>query len=349
MKLLNYSTLTLICFLSLGFMSRAQYQVDSLMLADGMVDSNGYCIPRLKTMNKPKVIEFNYRNILEYGIDTRIFATDTSYSDQMRRERMLDFKAKIPILLRSNFELILGLNYRSEQFKFRNEGTTGGAFYESLNRKPLQTFGTTLYGTKPFKGNNYLSFRTSFRLSGDFSQTTYDDYFRSSVSALYGWRTSSTCSWGTGISHNYVFGRQSLMPIAFISKKFSPKLDFETVLPVSVKLRYAFNEKNILQVETRVSGESYNITLDPFDYSIFLQRSDWLSYITFDREIYDFFWIGATIGSRYNVSFDLFEKNAFLDQSEPVISNNIQHSLYAKFSLFIVPPRRLLEKHEKNR
>lgn len=340
----------LICSVLGTYNSSAQKPVDSLLWETGITDNNGYCISRLETMNRPKGLEFNYRNILEYEIGTSTLDPDTSYSEVMKRERKLEFKAKIPILLKPQFELILGLNYASEQFKFRGQNFEENLFYSALNRKPLQTFGTTIYATKPFIGNNYMSMRASFRLSGDFSQKSLEDYFRTSVTMLYGWRTSPTFTWAAGVSYSYVFGKQSVFPVVLLSKNFSPKFNLDALLPVRVQLSYAANEKNIFKLETKLSGENYNITLQPYtDNNLFIQRSDWLSLLTYDREIYDFIWIGASFGNRYNISFDLFRKNAFIDRSDPVISNRIQNSFFAQVSVFLVPPRKWKEKHDKKR
>ena len=323
---------------------------DSLLYKEGICDKDGYCIPQINGLGKPKGFEFNYRNIFKYDVSTNLADLDTTYSDIINRDRKFEFKAKIPILLNSNFKLILGLKYASEQFKFKEQEVISNSFYAALNRKPLQTFGTTIYATKPFIGNKYLFLRANFRVSGDFSQNSLEDYFKSSASLLYGGRRNATFAWGVGASYSYTFGRQMIIPVVSMSKQLSPKWIFDALLPVSMKLRNSINEKNAFEIETKISGENYNITLEPItNENLFIQRSDWLFLASYEREIYDFIWIGISAGNRYNISFDLYEKNAFINRSAPVITNHLRNTFFAKGSLFLVPPKKMKEKYDKKR
>lgn len=323
---------------------------DSLLFKEGVCDLDGYCIPRISGLGKVKGLEINYRNIFKYAIETKRIDSDTSYSDYINRDRKVEIKAKVPIFLRNNFQLVLGLKYSSEEFKFKEQEIISNPFYAALNRKPLQSFGTTVYATKPFIGNKYLFVRANFRVSGDFTQNSLEDYFKSSVSILYGARKNSTFVWGLGASYSYTFGRQLIIPVVSFSKKLSPKWSFDALLPVQMKLRFSGNEKNAFELETKISGENYNITLEPItNNNLFIQRSDWLFMAKYEREIYDFIWIGASIGNRYNISFNLYEKNAFIDRAAPIISNHLKNTFFAEMSLFLVPTKKMKEKFEKKR
>lgn len=344
---INNIVIVLVLFFWTAF-SFGQKTKDSLLFNEGVCDLDGYCIPQISGLGKAKGLEVNYRNIFKYAIDTKLSDLDTSYSDIVSRDRKIEIKAKVPILLRNNFKLILGLKYSSEEFKFKEQEIISNSFYAALNRKPLQSFGTTVYATKPFLGNKYLFFRANFRVSGDFSQNSLEDYFKTSVSLLYGGRSNSTFAWGVGVSYSYTFGRQLIIPVVSLAKKLSPKWSFDALLPVQMKLRYSGNEKNAFEIETKISGENYNITLEPIaNHNLFIQRSDWLFTAKYEREIYDFIWIGASIGNRYNISFDLYEKNAFITRAAPVITNHLKNTFFAELSLFIVPPKKMQEKFDK--
>lgn len=325
-----------------------QESQDSSFFKDGICDREGYCVPRISGLGKAKGLEIKYRNIFKYAVDTRLVDKDTSYSDYINRDRKVGVKIKIPILYKNSFKLILGLQYASEEFKFKEQEVISNSFYAALNRKPLQSFGTTVYATKPFIGNKYLFVRANFRVSGDFSQNSLEDYFKSSVSVLYGTRKNSTFAWGVGASYSYTFGRQLIIPVVSLAKQLSHKWSFDALLPVRMKLRYSGNAKNAFELETKISGENYNITLEPIaDHNLFIQRSDWLFTAKYEREIYDFIWFGASVGNRYNLSFDLYEKNAFISRAAPVITNHLMNTFFAEVSLFLVPPRKMVEKFDK--
>lgn len=325
----------------------SQSDRDSLLYSEGICDKYGYCIPGISGLGQAKGLEVNYRNIFKYAIDTKLEDLDTSYSDIINRDRKVEIKAKIPIILRNNFKLVLGLKYSSEEFKLKENEVISNSFYAALNRKPLQSYGTTIYMVKPFIGNKFVSMRAGFRVSGDFTQNSLEDYFRTSISVLYGCRKSPTFEWGVGFSYNYTFGRQLIIPVLTLSKQLSPKWSFDTKLPVSMKFRYNLNEKNAFELENKISGENYNITLEPVTNSnLFIQRSDWLFYARYERQIYDFIWVGANVGNRYNISFDLYEKNAFVSRSAPVITNQLKNTFFAEIGIFLVPPKKMKEKFE---
>ncbi|MFT7343791.1 MAG: hypothetical protein ACI9XP_000366 [Lentimonas sp.] len=341
--------ITLVMFLfSWTYQVLGQEDFDSLLYKEGVINQNGYCITRIPGLGKPKGFELNYRNIYKYGIDTKLAVSDTVYSDFINRDRKTNIKAKVPIVLKDNFSLILGLQYASEEFKFKEQGMLNNSFYSALNEKSLKTYGTTIYALKPFKGKNFFSMRSSFRVSGDFSQNSLEDYFRTSISLLYGWRRSSTFIWGTGLSYNYTFGRQIVIPVLTLSKKINERWSIDGTLPVSMKIRYAASEKNIFEFENKISGENYNITLESItNYNLFIQRSDWFAFATYEREVFDFIWIGVKMGNRYNISFDLYEKNAFISRSNPVISNHLKNTFFVEMNLFLVPPKKLKDKFDK--
>ena len=315
-----------------------QSQTDSLIKA-GICDAKGYCIPQIPGLGRTRGFEIKYRNVLNYKIETEI--ADSSFGDFMNINRKLNIKLRFPVVLKDNFKMVTGVSYESEEFKFKNQTDLGNEFYEAINDKHLKSLGLSVYMLKPFLGDRYLLSRSSFRLSGDFTRKELLDYFRASVSVLYGKRARSDLSWGIGLSYNYSFGRQLVIPVIAYTQKFSNKWSVSSFLPVKISFKYIANEKNIFEFVNKFGGEKYNLRLKSFnDDNLYLERSDFLSMLVYEREIHDFLWVSISTGGRFNLNFDLSENNLFLKRSPPQIKNTLSDAVFYELSLFIVPPRK---------
>lgn len=331
------STITL-SLLFLGQNVFGQKIQDSLYHA-GICDESGYCIPQIPGLGRAKGLEIKYRRVLNYKIETEI--GDSTFSDYVDINRKFSMKIRLSVILKNNFKMVTGVSYETEEFNFKNKSNLSNEFYKALDDKNLRSLGVSTYMIKPFMGNKYLLSRANFRLSGDFSRNSLVDYFRASVSVLYGKRSSSDLSWGVGLSYNYSFGRQLVIPVIAYTRKFSNKLSVSAFLPVKISFKYIASDKNIFEFVNKVGGEKYNIQLNSFNNdNLFLERSYFLSMMVYEREIYDFLWMSVSAGGRFNISFDLSENNAFLQKSSPQITNSLSDAMFYELSLFIVPPKK---------
>ena len=69
MKDVKVNIITALSFLFFWtFNSIGQEVEDSLLFNEGVCDKDGYCIPRIDGLGKPKGLELKYRNIFKYGI-----------------------------------------------------------------------------------------------------------------------------------------------------------------------------------------------------------------------------------------------------------------------------------------
>lgn len=323
-----------------------QSKRDSLF-ALGICDENGYCVPQLPGIGRTKGIEIDYGAIFRTPIETTI-DNKKSY-DTILKNRKTTVSLRFPLLMKQSFKLFMGLKYEAEEFKFGDDKVLLNEFHNAINTKSLRTFGSTIYFSKPFKGNAYLAGRVSLRLSGDFSRKELDDYFRSSATVIYGKRARNDMVWGVGVSYSYIFGRQTILPVLAYSRKFNANWSLTALLPAKVSVRYEINEKNNIQFETRLSGDKYNITLDEISQNnLYLERSDWYTTVVYEREIYDFLWFGLKAGNRYNISFDLSERSTFLVREPSEIFNKLTNTWFVQGSIFLVPPRKWSKKKNKH-
>ncbi len=314
--------------------------------ANGICDSNGYCQPGIEGLSRPKGIIFNYKNVLNYSINSEF--NDKQYSEEITRDRVSQFKIRLPVLLKPSFKFLMGFEYSGQKYKFKDNLRTDNDFFVLLNRKPLQTLALKFYTIKAFKPNKYLAARVGFRLSGDYANKLENpllDYLRASATVLYGFKLSRDLTWGAGLSFSYTFGRRILLPILSYEKRFNDYLSIELALPYKIELRYGINPSNILLFVNRVSGDRYNIYMPTISSeNLYLESSSFISKIRFEKEIYDFLWGGIDIGYRRNVEFGISTENNFQRRNNPLFTNRLTDGLILNTSIFLVPPKKFKQK-----
>ena len=317
----------------------------------GICDSDGFCLTRFSNSPRPKGISIFQQRYLDYDIETRRKNSDKISAGGMRRNRQTEFNLRFPVILKKPHQLIMGLEYVEESFDFAGNDSQKDDFYGLLETERLRTYQIKAYYSFKFKGPSFITARASFAFSGDldskdFKTSEYYDYSQYSLLAIYGVRKSATKIIGIGAAVGYDFGNKSIYPILYYNKQFSDKWGIELKLPAKAELRYFFNKKNLLYAGLKLSGTSYVVKNIPLDNpgKAYLNNGNVIGYLTYEKEIYDFFWVMAEVGMRYNNSFDVSEKNDYVTNADPFIENDLSISPMIRFGIFIVPPRKLVGK-----
>jgi hypothetical protein len=290
-------------------------------------------------MPKPKGFEFKYKRITDYSIKTRF--DDDHFSGNIDRNRETTVKLILPVIRKDHFLLAVGAKYEVEEFRFEDPSLLNNDFYQYLEDKPLRSIGLAGYFGQSLKGDKFIIGRVNTRLSGDIDKSNLTNYFRTTVSMIYAQKKSPTLSWGAGLTYNNTFGRQLVLPILSYNRRFTEKLSTRILLPVDIQFNYLLNDKNVLKWNNKLSGDNYFINSGPLvPQDFYLSKSDFLSTLTYEREVYDFIWVSANIGYHINYKFDLSTTNKLLSSDEPVISNDIQNATSFQLSIFFVPPKK---------
>ena len=117
-----------------------------------------------------------------------------------------------------------------------------------------------------------------------------DDHLKSTLAFIYGVKRHRHSTWGLGASYSYTFGNGSLFPVFLYKNRFRPKWAIELLLPVSARLMFRLNSKNIFYFDSKLEGDNYNLNFEGFSSEpLYLEKSDFKSFFTYEREVYDFF------------------------------------------------------------
>lgn len=337
-------------FFSLHFLSGwSQVNIDSLCQL-GVCTPQGFAIPSIDGMPRPKGLEIYQERIPSYQLTSNIESLDSSATEDIRSTKSWMVKLRAPVINKDNFKLIVGLQYYQQEFYFEEPDALTNAFHQSLEDKGIRSAGLSLNSVKSFIGNKYLVGRLTLRLNGDFETGDFRDHMKSSFSLLYGIKNHALRTWGFGVSYNNTLGRSSIYPILFLSYKFKPKWTFQALLPASAQLMYMANDKNIFSFNNKFEGDNYNLNFPTLQANpLYLEQADFKSFLSYEREIYDFLWLGISTGMRFNINFDVSDSDVFFDgiplgnTNHVIISNDLTPSPFFRIGLFLVAPRKWME------
>ena len=339
-------------FFALPLSLRAQVPADSANTPKEIK----YASPSVNGMGKSKGIIVNYEWQPDFGITSTSKQPQIGNREaQVRRNNKVDIKAYVPFVNKPRFKLVGGFNYFFEEFNFEEpDKDTDYPFYANLEDRNLKTISGQLVMLRPINERNFYVFRIKGELNGDYSthEVAVPDYLKTTVEYLYGWRKNMNLTYGIGAQLGYALGRRRIYPAFLYNQTFNDRWGIEALLPANADLRYNASERSLWFGGFSVDGASYNINVrnigNPTFETLELRRSEVRARIRWEREIYDFLWLGAEAGYRENISFNAFEKDAndgflFGKNEDPVIDNKLKGAAIFSLELFLVPPRRFLK------
>ena len=293
---------------------------------------------------------FSLRSTAVGGVD--------DYNSTVSKNANLVIKAYAPLLNHPHLKLILGLNYDRQEFQFSTPATTDQyGLYSNIENKGLSVIGAQLAVIRPVDAVHWYLFRTKTELNGDYNsdELSVSDYLKVTSEFIYGWKRSSTFAWGIGAQLGYNLGRQSLYPVIVYNRTFNPRWGVEALFPARVLVRRNLSSNSLLFAGYEVASNNYNIKLrnafaapnNPKVTSLELRQIDLKFRLRYERELLSFLWTGIEAGYRYNYQLNAFDRtNSTRDR---LIDSQLGGTPYASLDLFIVPPKKLLQKAERRR
>ena len=280
------------------------------------------------------------------------------YRTDVSKNANLVVKAYAPLLNHPHLKVVLGLNYDRQEFQFRDPATSDQySLYGNIENKGLSIIGTQLAVIRPVDAVHWYLFRTKAELNGDYSSSELGitDYLKVTSEFIYGWKRSPTFAWGLGLQLGYTLGRQSIYPVLVYNRTFNPRWGVEALFPARVLLRRNVSPRSLLFAGYEVASSNYNIHLrnafatpdNPRVTSLELRQIDLKFRLRYEHELLSFLWTGIEAGYRYNYEFNAFDRTN--NARTRVINSQLGSTPYASLDLFIVPPKKLLQKAEQRR
>lgn len=337
----------LVCFRLNSVFS--QHEIITIDEDSTAIEPTNEASPGVEGDRRPKGVEINYFQINNYAIESKSEKEGVGNKNgEIEQFTGLEFKLKAPVVLKPRTKVLIGLSYKVEEYNFENAANIDYPLYRNLEDKILRSAGLDFYLSRSITKNRFILGKFGLELNGDFTDAglPFSRFFKYSAAALLGWKVNPRTSYGVGLYLSYTFGRPRIYPGFLWNKTFNEKWGIEALLPANFMVRYSFSEKSILLGGFDVNGQSYHIIIDdpPLNTikTLELRRSDILLMLTYEQEIYDFLWFSISAVHRFNINFYLSENDDFSNNA--ILDNNIQNKPYLKFSIFLVPPRKLMSK-----
>lgn len=310
-----------------------------------------YCNPSVIGLPRAKAFILRYELQPNYRIKSTGRQGNFGNSEaELSRNRRFDVRLRFPIVNKPSLTIAGGLKYSQEEFRFKNPSTIQYPFYQNLEDRPLKSAGLHFYVVKPTRNKKYFILRTSVDLNGDYSSAKFGkkEFLKFSITPLVGWKQNENLSYAAGFTYGYTFGVPLILPVLSFNKNFNCNLGIESVLPLSLKLRYTTQQKNYWYAGLELAGASYSLDHEGSPFAqydkLHLFRSELRYTVNYEREIHDWLWFGIEGGFRQNLRFNL--NNGPRSRSDIIIHNRLTGALVFNASLFIVPPRSFFKKEQ---
>ena len=307
-----------------------------------------FCDPSVFGQPRPKFLQITRGTSSSFPVQNiSQFEGFENGNAQVADNSTLEIKLNAPVLLKPGLKIFAGVKYFKEDFEFTNIASPVDLYFQNLHRKSLRSLRGTLYGIKSFRGNTYLVTRFSASLNGDMKSRDVnadDDFLNFSVAALLGWKKNDSFAYGFGLAYTNMFGVNRIYPVVGLEKSFNQNWGFEALLPKTASIRYVTTDrKNNFYSTLCLDGGAYRINLPQLlpNQDLILQRNEVQFKLNYEREIYDWIWFGIEAGVRRYIGADLTLPG---DRQTVIYDTQFGTNAFANFSLFLVPPRKLLER-----
>ncbi len=299
-----------------------------------------FCRPGLPNSSRSRGLEVSY-NFFNGGPLT--YSDESSLGpDQLTSLQYLGVKAKIPVLLKPSFKVLVGFDYEMENVNFSSPAlrTKASEIMSDIDTRSLTTTGLKLYALKSFDRSRYLGFRGAVKYRGDYTGVLpfEDRYAAYSLSLLYGVKKTQDKEWGVGLSYSKNFRRWLILPFFLYNRNFNNQWGVEAVFPAQVNGRYNLNPETILLFGYEFNSSNYSLDLGSSinnNYDIYHhRRAEVLFGFTVERHLASWLWVESRAGFQYNF-------NTHLEATFPngeTVSFKPADGLYFRMGLFLSPP-----------
>ncbi|MGB0524182.1 MAG: DUF6268 family outer membrane beta-barrel protein [Flammeovirgaceae bacterium] len=292
---------------------------------------------------KPKLASFSLTSIRSFAISgssEHLGNADAEINENRRRDAFLRF----PIYMKNKWLVGLGLVYRHEQFTFDDADQINYALYKRLEDKGLRRTGLDVFFKRSYTKRRSLTGSFSIRLNGDtYHSASLYNFLKISLIAAYSKKKNDRTEIGWGLVGGYDLGTPLVYPLFIYKHHFNSHLQVDLNLPKRASLLYGFSDKMFLSATAEISGASYHIDdniLKDFG-SLEIRKSEFRAKLRLDREIHDWLWFGAECGVVKYINFFVSEPAALRDDA--IINLNPDHAHFFKFSIFMVPPKKIYD------
>jgi hypothetical protein len=319
-------------------------------LIENDLEARCYCSPGVYNKSKSRgiVLSYSWMNGGTFNEQDYPFTNQLSKYDRLES---LEFKLNAPLVLKDNFKLLIGYQYFSENFSFKNVGEDFNPAFSELKNERLKSNSLSLIVSKPIDETRYLAFRFKYTSSGDYTNyfSFNDRYAIYKFLGLYAFKPNENLEWGIGLALSKSFRRNNILPFILYNKNFNKYWGIEALLPGVIFGRYNFNRSNIFLFGAEYNSESYRIDINenaalmPLDYAY--NHAEIILSGRWEHRFTPWIWGSIKAGYQFNFSSEFEAKNISTDK----FNTNPTGAPFFNISIFVSPPKEELEHTHKKK
>lgn len=222
----------------------------------------------------------------------------TSSGSNIYTQEDFYFKMWLPIIHKSNFDLLIGPNYRIEQLEFKGSGDNP---MQQMAHWQLHSKGLDLTSVFKVNPNSWMMFRFNAKQSANIISSNDKrvpiDY---TFSTMYMRKKSMNKEMGIGVLANRTFTKVVAFPILLFDYNFSSKMGVEILLPYKVAWRYNATPSNIFYLQAETMSRSYYLAGTSKEYAF--RRTELDLGLGYNRKINKLLGVELFGGYRQNIS-----------------------------------------------
>ena len=304
-----------------------------------------FCKPGLENKSRSKGVVVSYgwnpnATFTEEG--TKLQSPYTSF-DKLRHW-IID--AKIPVMNKPGFKILIAYKYTAEKYEFDKIGADYSDFFTALDNEILRGTDLGFLISKSFDETKYLVGYFKYANKGNYDTWMNFDSDGAIYKArmMFGKKPNPSYEWGIGINFTSSFRRTIAIPALLLNKNWNDRWGFESILPAFAFIRYNFNDENLFMGGFQIAGQTFRVKLptdaggeEMFDYS--LNHSEVRALVKWQRKIIPWVWTELQLGYQLNFSTEFEGFNDF----SPTFDADPTSAPYFNIALFLSPPKKFIK------
>ncbi|MBT8220259.1 MAG: hypothetical protein KJP00_10555 [Bacteroidia bacterium] len=299
-----------------------------------------FCKPGVRFKSRSKGLKLVYGTTNSGYFKPENFEL-TPPRNNFRRIEQYEIDIKAPLVLKDNFNLIVGYKLFKESFRFDNIGNDYENVLLALRGESLRSSTITAYMTKPLNETKYLIGVFRYSSNGNYGSKLIafeNRYAIYKMFVAYVHKPTPDKEIGFGLNVQKSFRRFAAIPLIIYNKTFNNRWGIEAILPGSFFGRYNFGARAIALMGFEFSGKTYRLSMEddmnPFDYSY--NHSEISGVLRYERHLYSWIWANFKVGWRVNFRSEFEAKSDFSTdfQMDPT------DGLFLQLGIFVSPGSR---------
>jgi len=297
-----------------------------------------YCKPGLTAQSRAKGVSISYGLVGSGNYIAEEPTTFTGVGSTLNKLSHIEFKLKIPVLLKERTKVLLSYKYFSEFYDFQQIGVDFSETFQNLNTNNLKSNQYGLILSHSVNERNYFALQYKYAANGNYTGWTDLDsrYAIHKLIGVYGFKKSEDFEWGIGLSFSKSFRRTNIIPFLLYNRNFNEKWGLEALFPANIFLRCNLDPRTIALLGIEYSSQSFRLGIedtpsDPLDYAF--NHAEILFSISLERHITSWIWWNLQAGYQQNFSSDFESKS----QVSPFFQADPANGFFLRIGVFVSP------------